>query len=267
MTNKKETTPQQKYKAPALEKGLEILEALADHTSGLSLTDLAKQLDRSKSELFRPLATLEARGYINRDESTAVYSLSLRLYELAHKHPPVLNLLEAAQRPMEMLANELNESCHLSVLRKGRLVVLKEVLSSARVRLSVPVGGRFSPFATVSGRLLVANMPASDREQFLATSREFSGLSADEQEAIRQDLLAIQQVGLSTADSETYPGVFDTAVLIGNPEINITAALAIASLKAGKEPQRRQEIITMLQSAAQQITHSLGLNHDSDNLL
>ncbi|MCP5094067.1 MAG: IclR family transcriptional regulator [Chloroflexi bacterium] len=267
MATKKEASSQQKYKAPALEKGLEILEVLANRTSGLSLTDLAKQLDRSKSELFRPLATLEARGYINRDENTAVYSLSLRLYELAHKHPPVVNLLEAAHHPMEMLANKLNESCHLSVLRKGRLVVLKEVLSSARVRLSVPVGGRFSPFTTVSGRLLVANMVESERKDFLATNHEFSNMSQDDQESMRQDFVAIRKTGLSTANSETYPGVFDTAVLIGNPEINVTAAIAVASLKVGKEPLQRQEIIDMLQTAAQQITHTLGLNHDSNNLL
>ena len=224
-------------------------------------------MERSKSELFRPLATLERRGYINRDEHTAVYTLSLRLYELAHQHPPVVNLLEAAHRPMERVANMLNESCHLSVLRKGRLVVLKEELSSSRVRLSVPVGGRFSPFTTVSGRLLVANMPTQERDDFLTSSHDFSKLSKDEQEQFHNKLKEIEQNGLLTAEGETYPGVFDAAALIGNPEINITAALAIASLKAGKEPRLRQEIIETLQSAAQQITHALGLKHDSNNLL
>ena len=132
-----------KYRVPALEKGLDILETLAHSQTPLSLTELARKQGRSSSELFRMLAVLESRGYINKGEASGNYALSLKLYELAHLHPPVMNLLEAAAQPMKNVTNVLRESCHLSVLRRGKLVVLKEVLSPARVRLSVPVGGRF----------------------------------------------------------------------------------------------------------------------------
>ena len=48
-----------KYTAPALEKGLDILEFLADFPEGLSKVDIAKGLGRSLNEIFRMVSVLE----------------------------------------------------------------------------------------------------------------------------------------------------------------------------------------------------------------
>jgi len=55
----------QKYTAPALEKGLDILERLSLSETGLSLSEIARDLGRSVSEIFRMLVVLEQRGYIS----------------------------------------------------------------------------------------------------------------------------------------------------------------------------------------------------------
>lgn len=250
-----------KYRVPALEKGLDILETLAYSQSSLSLTDLARKQGRSSSELFRMLAVLEARGYINKGETSGNYALSLKLYELAHRHPPVMNLLEAAAQPMENVTNVLRESCHLSVLRRGKLVVLKEILSPARVRLSVPVGGRFSPIDTVSGRLLLAYRPADELASFLPNCAEYTAMSKSDQDAFMAKLTEIRETGVSTAVSETHLGVSDAAVLVGNPQVGLSAALAVASLRASADPDHFQQIITQLKQCAQTITRAMGLQN------
>ena len=102
-----------------LEKGLDILETLAHSQTPLSLTELARKLGRSSSELFRMLTVLESRGYINKEETTGNYALSLKLYELAHQHPPVMNLLKAAAQPMENVTNILRESCSFECFAAG----------------------------------------------------------------------------------------------------------------------------------------------------
>lgn len=255
-----------KYRVPALEKGLDILETLARSQMPLSLTELARRLGRSSSELFRMLAVLEARGYINKGETTGNYSLSLKLYELAHRHPPVMSLLEAAEQPMENITNILRESCHLSVLRQGKVVILKEMLSPARVRLSVPVGGRFSPVSTVSGRLLLAYLSEDALVAFLANSDEYAALNEAGQEAFMAKLADIRETGVSTAVSETHLGVTDAAVLVGNPHVDLSAALAVASLKASSDPDHFQQIISQLKQYAQTITQAMGLENDTNNL-
>jgi DNA-binding IclR family transcriptional regulator len=256
-----------KYHAPALEKGLDILETLAHSQTPLSLTELARKLGRSSSELFRMLTVLESRGYINKGETTGNYALSLKMYELAHLHPPVMNLLEAAAQPMANLTNVLRESCHLSVLRRGKLVVLKEALSPARVRLSVPVGGRFSPVDTVSGRLLLAYLPDSELMAFLPNCEEYAVMDGASQAALRAKLAEIREKSVSAAVSETHLGVSDAAVLVGNPQVGLCAALAVASLKGSSKPNHFQQIISQLKQCAQTITQAMGLDNDSNNIL
>ena len=81
------------YSAPALEKGLDILELLADSAPGLTQNQIAARLGRSAGELFRMLEVLERRGYLGRSPSDGSYSLTLKLFELAHRQPPVKRLL------------------------------------------------------------------------------------------------------------------------------------------------------------------------------
>ncbi len=255
-----------KYHAPALEKGLDILETLAHSQTPLSLTELARKLGRSSSELFRMLTVLESRDYINKGEATGNYALSLKLYELAHLHPPVMNLLDAAAQPMANLTNVLRESCHLSVLRRGKLVVLREELSPARVRLSVPIGGRFSPVDTVSGRLLLAHLPDGELAAFLPTCEAFAEMKRADQVAFRVRLAEIRETSVSASASETHLGVSDAAVMVGNPQIGLCAALAVASLKGSSDPKHFQQIISQLKQCAQTITQAMGLDNDSNNL-
>ena len=112
------------YSAPALEKGLDILEFLAGERFSNSQVDIAKALGRSQGEIYRMLACLEERGYVLKEPNTGNYRLSLRLYQLAHRQSSTMLLRHAAMLPLDALADETGQSCHLSVRQGGGLVVL-----------------------------------------------------------------------------------------------------------------------------------------------
>ena len=59
-----------RYSAPALEKGLDIIELLADHPEGLSLVELGRALGRTTNEIFRMVHVLLERGYLQREPGT-----------------------------------------------------------------------------------------------------------------------------------------------------------------------------------------------------
>jgi DNA-binding IclR family transcriptional regulator len=147
------------------------------------------------------------------------------------------------------------------------LVVLKEELSPARVRLSVPVGGRFSPVETVSGRLLLAYLSAKELAAFLQNCTEYRLLDRAGQAAFGDKLAEIRATGVSKAASETHLGVSDAAVLVGNPHVGLCAALAVASLKASSDADHFQRIVVQLKQSAQTITQAMGLDNDSNHLL
>ncbi|HXX95064.1 MAG TPA: IclR family transcriptional regulator [Planctomycetota bacterium] len=248
------------YPVPALEKGLDILELLSVRKDPPSLAELGRTLGRSSSELFRMLNCLERRGYVVREPSTGRYRLSLRLYELAHAHPPVEELLRAADRPMRALARELRESVHLSVLGSGRLLVLAQVDSPERVRFSVEVGGRHPVATTCSGRLLLAHLPEAELETFLDGDPEFREMKKAQRRKLLSLLLEIRREGFSSTESETFHGVRDVAVLVGNPRVGVAAALCVPTLKIRGHWPSVAEVRRAVEQAASEITRSLGLS-------
>lgn len=248
-----------KYSVPALEKGLDVLEALAAQAVPQSLTELASRLDRSSSELFRMLDCLERRAYITRDPLSGKYGLTLRLFSLAHSHSITEKLLQAARQPMRDVTESLRESCHLSVLERGQLLVIAQEESPEPVRVSIEVGAEFDPVCTASGRLLLAQLGEEELAATLATSPAGRDLTAEGRATFIARLGGIRQKAISTADSETIDGVRDVAVLVGNPANGVIAALAITRLVRRGRRDDETALVDGLRSAARSITKTLGL--------
>ena len=237
------------YPVPALEKGLDILEALAVAAVPQSLADLAARLQRSRSELFRMLNCLERRGYVTRDSLSAKYGLSLKLYALAHGHSVTEKLLQAARMPMRTFTEGSRESCHLSVLDREQLLVVAQEESPERVRLSIEVGAVFEPARTASGRLLLAYRKPAER----------GTADGETPPELEKTLAAIRRSGISTAESETINGVRDVAVLVGDPAGGLIAALAVTRLLRRGERGDDAALVTGMRAAAREITEALGL--------
>ena len=219
---KKKTTT---YSVPALEKGMDILEALSASGGPLSQTELAQELNRSSVEIFRMLVCLEQRAYILRDPTTGKYSPSLKLFELAHAHSPLGVLLGAAREPMKKVSMALRENCHLSVVERDYLLVVAKQDSNERVRLSVEVGGRFDLDESTSGRLLTAETKSS----------------------------------LSSRD-ESVKGTDVVAVRIGSEDGIVHAALAVTWLRGREEAKNKTEVRDVLLAAADEIHSLLGID-------
>lgn len=142
------------YSAPALDKGLDILELLAETAGGLSQSEIAEASGRSVGQMFRMLATLERRGYVLRDAQSGLYFNSMKLFDLAHRHPPLRALVTAATPAMRLLAETVKQSCNLSVLDADRVRVIAQVESPADFGYRVRVGALFPVESTATGAVL-----------------------------------------------------------------------------------------------------------------
>jgi DNA-binding IclR family transcriptional regulator len=216
--------PAPSYSVPALEKGLDIIECLAASPAPLSLVELARDLNRGTAEIFRMLVCLERRSYLWRETRSGKYSLTLRLFELSQTHTPLKILLSAAREPMRLVTESLGESCHLSVIERGALLVVAKEDSQERVRLAIEVGAAFDPESTASGRLLLD--PALSHVK---------------------------------ARDETIEGVDDVAVRIGRADGAVHAALAVSWLRSRKGAKAPRDVLASLQSSAATIHESLGI--------
>lgn len=137
------SAPGPDYPVPPLDKALDILELLAGRSGGLSQAVIADAVGRSVGQVFQVLQTLEARGYLIREERSGLYSLSVQLFELAHQQEPLRGLETAALPAMRAFVDDVQQSCNLGVLAAGRGLVLAQVESPVNFGFRVRVGSEF----------------------------------------------------------------------------------------------------------------------------
>ena len=156
------------YSAPALEKGLDILELLSNEADGLNISEITKRLNRSVGELFRMLVVLQQRGYVNLEAGSDRYTLTLKMFGLAHRFPPIKKLTSASAPILQRLSYDIEQSCHLVIYYEGRgHVVVQQDSPSARV-FSVRLGAEAPLMNTCSGHLLLAFADPNTRNQMLS---------------------------------------------------------------------------------------------------
>lgn len=239
------------YRAPALEKGLDVLEALSGIREPLTATAIVQRLGRSTGELFRIIQVLERRGYIT--QGRGGYVLSPRLFELGIARAPVRDLTETALPIMRDLAERVRQSCHLAIAIGGDMVVLARVESPEQLGFSVRVGYRRPLHRSTSGLCLYAFQPPPRRAEWAALFDPAP--DAAERARLAELADAIVAQGYADQPSRYTEGVRDLAAPIRRGDA-VEAALAMPFLKP-RDRDDADAAIAELRGAAQAISAAL----------
>jgi DNA-binding IclR family transcriptional regulator len=248
-----------KYQAPALEKGLDILEYLSWRARPLSQAEIATGIKKSPNEIYRMLVCLEERGYLMREEHSSKYVLSLKMYTLSHRHSPVDEIRHASLYPMQELAIRLKQSCHLGVLYNDQLMVIYQAKSPSPIALSIEEGSLFSLVLTASGRTLLAFLPEDERFNILNRITLYKNYPARQKVALLESLDDILEKGGYVGPSELSKGVTDIVKPIGNLETGVFGSLTVSLLTTeSDEHLTSEEMVVEVQRCAKDILARLG---------
>ncbi|MEQ9437253.1 IclR family transcriptional regulator [Hyphomonas sp.] len=246
------------YKAPALEKGLDILECLSTVRTPLSIAEIARTIGRSRNEIYRMIVVLELRGYIERTEDPEKFQLSNRLFEVGMRSPPKRDLHDAALPEMSSLAMQMMQSIQLAVVSSDQIVVIARTESPDDVGFSVRLGHRRSIMNSASGLILFAFAALGHKSSILEHLKA-GGASAAELDAFQEQAEGIRKAGHVCMPSRMVDGVTD----IGAPIFDSTSASAVASLTVPFVVTRRTKVSLsdapgLIASAADRISAALG---------
>lgn len=211
------------YQAPALEKGLDIIELLAQSSAPLSRSDIASALGRSVGEIYRMLHQLVQRNYITLTGDT--YVLTTKLFELAHYYPPTHRLLTEATPVMNKLAGDIDQACHLTVYSQGRQVVIAKVDVPSGMGFSVRIGSELDVLVSASGRVLLAFQDAETRKLRIEESRVRE--KSLDLSAIDQTLDKLAKRGFESAPSGQVRGLYAISFPILDLRGHAIAALTV----------------------------------------
>ncbi|HEV7380503.1 MAG TPA: IclR family transcriptional regulator [Dyadobacter sp.] len=249
-----------KYQAPALEKGLEIMEYLSLKAASLSQAEIASGIIKKPNEIYRMLVCLEKKGYVMRDEVSGKYKLTLKLFHLSHRHSPVDDIRRAAQHPMDELALDINQSCHLGILYSEKLMVIAQSRSPGPVSLSIEEGSLFPLLQTTSGRVLLAFMAQDQQNYILQSNQTYINQSAKDKKLTLAMLQQIRETGYLVKDSDSTRSVTDVCVPLLTSQGDLLATLTVAALTARDEPSANFEnVVAKTQLASRKILSRLGV--------
>lgn len=243
-----------RYRAPALEKGLDILELLADTVEPLGFAAITERLDRSRGELHRMVQVLQFRGYVEQEPGGEGFRLTDRLFSLGMRQPRTRNLVEVAIPIMRQLTQDSGESCHLALHSRGEMVVVARVESGEQVGFSVRVGYRRPMFGAASGAVLYAFQPDEVRRRWEA---QFTPpLGAKALAAFREHADQVRSRHVELTPSPYVAGVTDMSapVMRGGAA---AAALTVPYLERREPIHTVEQVTQMLLDAATRIADQL----------
>jgi DNA-binding IclR family transcriptional regulator len=244
------------YAAPALEKGLEILEILCRSEKPLSQKQIAQALGRSVGEIYRMLTCLVSRDYVVETDDS--YSVTTRLFELAHANPPTHRLLLEAAPLMQLLSSDLEQSCHLTVYNQGRQVVVAKVDSSSGMGFSVRVGAELDVLVSASGHVLLAFQNAETRK--LRIEESVKRRPEHKSRGIERTLDAVRACGFASIASVQVRGLFAVSFPVLDSQGHAMAALTVPYAERIDQRKRKRipEVQKMLGAAARELTGRIG---------
>ena len=240
----------------SLERGLAVLAILADHPSGLTLTEVAERAGLTRAGARRLLLTLSATGHA--EQHGRRFLLTSRLLSLARTWISGFTLWSYAEPIMREVADTLNESCSAAILADQDVVYMARVAGERIISISLHVGTRLPAYCTSMGRVLLSGLPEEELEAFLArapitarTARTITdrGIVAERVAAARRD-------GYALVDEELEIGLRSIAVPVRDRAGRIVAAINVPTQSARCDVETmKRDFLPVLRSAATRIEH------------
>jgi DNA-binding IclR family transcriptional regulator len=215
--------------APALEKGLDLLEALAAQSRGLSQKQLADRVGRSVSEMFR----------------------------IASQYPPTERLLQAALPAMEQLAKRVQLSCHLAVLHGEQFMVIARIEPEWLMGWSVKVGAVFPLTQQYASAKVLAAFQLEGRRQELAEV-----IAAHDRISGRKAIAALDRIsseGGNFSNDDGYTRILAYSCPIVEASGRAVAALTVPLVRQDKiSAAEAQNIANELRRSAKIVSEKIG---------
>jgi DNA-binding IclR family transcriptional regulator len=249
----------QKYSAPALEKGLDILELLSvQRGRALSHADIAAGIGRSKNEIFRMMVVLEERGYIERGEGD-LFQLSAKTDNLASSVSSETQLRTIAQPILSRLSEETGLTNHLWMLMDGAMRVALSNGSAGSYSLKLNEGEKSPLFLSSAGACFLSALGTSAER--LNLLRDFGEFVPEAQFApFEADIDACAQSGVCAKPSPQMPTITEisTPVRVGVAE-DVIGAVTIPTISAMQQDNEIARVTSKLLEAVGALNMRLSL--------
>jgi IclR family transcriptional regulator, KDG regulon repressor len=249
------------YVIQSVAHSLDVLEQFAEPSAAeLGVTELSKRLKLHKNNVFRLLATLESRGYIEQNRASENYRLGIRCLQLGQAYVGNMGFVSQARPVMSELARQARETVYVAMLRRGSMVPIEVVEAERAVRLTSPLGAPLPLHCTAAGKALLAYEGEDELKALLPDGlQKYTERTPTDRTALTQQLRSIATSGYAVDMGEYVEDVRAVAVPIRDYARQVVATLAIAGPAYRFQAERiDKELTPLVTKAGREISSRLG---------
>jgi DNA-binding IclR family transcriptional regulator len=249
------------YLIQSVSHALDLLEQFRDDVDELGVTELSKRLNLHKNNVFRLLATLESRNYIEQNKVTENYRLGLKTLELGQTFIKQMGLLRQARPILERLVRECNETTYVAVLKDFQIVYLDVVETDMTVRVVPRVGTQLPAYCTAAGKAQIAYMSEEELTKYLPSKelKRYTPNTITDRQALKGQLKQIAEQEYAIDNEELDLGVRCVGAPIRDYTRRIVGAISVSGPSMRLTDERiEKELIPKIRKAAEEISQKLG---------
>lgn len=238
----------------SLGKGLAVMEILAAHPAGMTLTEMATKAEMTRAGARRFLLTLVDSGYAIQQERR--FRLSPRLLTVARTWLQGASLWTYAEPFLREVAGKFNESSSAAVLSGEDIVYVARIPGRHILSVALHVGTRLPAWCTSMGRVLLSDLPSADLRGFLASARivAHTPKSITDPGTLEREIANVAGQGFAIIDEELELGLRSIAVPVRDRAGRIVAAINISTQSSRFSPdEMKMLILPPLKDAARSI--------------
>jgi len=242
------------YLAPSVRKAFQILEAIANSSSGLGISELAKHLKIGKSTVHGITSGLEDLGVLVRDPLHKRYTLGYTLLELSRRTYTRIELRAVARKTMEVLMERVGETVFLGVMNGDHVTILDVVESQHAMKITSPPGTRLPLLAGATGRAFLAQLERDNARAIVERMGlgRYTPRSITDPRRFLKEVEETGQRGYAIDDEEYIPGIRAIASPIQTPTFP-PAAIWVAGFTSSLTDRKMERVPSEIRKAAQEI--------------
>jgi IclR family transcriptional regulator, KDG regulon repressor len=251
------------YVIQSVAHALDVVEQFADPAAAeLGVTELSKRLKLHKNNVFRLLATLESRGYIEQNRATENYRLGIRCLQLGQAYVGNMGFVSQARPVMADLARQARETVYVAMLRRGVMVPVEVIEAERAVRIASPLGAPLPLHCTASGKAMLAFESEDEIKALLPDGLpKHTDRTPTDKATLMQQLRSVSTSGYAVDMGEYVEDVRAVAVPIRDYARAVVATLAVAGPAYRFQAERiEKELAPLVTKAGREISSRLGFD-------
>ncbi|MQA08374.1 MAG: helix-turn-helix domain-containing protein [Pseudonocardiaceae bacterium] len=244
----------------SIDRAVLILRCFSARSPALGITEIARSTGLSPSTVHRLIASMQ-RNRLIRQTADRRYALGPLLVQVARSGALPTTLRDAALPAMRELRDATDETVGLhELLPSHERAVIEQVESHQTLRrtyteIGVPIP---LPYGA-PGKVLVAHLPAAEREAILAKPIELiTPTTITDPDELREQLTEIAEQGWAISLSERTPGIRTVAAPIFDHSQRVIACLSMSGPEMRLPKEKLVELGPLVRDAAWSISETLG---------